>query len=65
MTRVPRGTGYCKTCTRRVLLTTKGRLFLHGAKNWRATLTGRPRCPDSMSFHYKPGPIWAPVKEAP
>ena len=66
MIRVPRGTGYCKTCTRRVLLTTKGRLFLHSInpKDQPRLLV---RCLDSMSHSYKPGPDWRPQppKETP
>ena len=61
-TRKPRGTGYCTACGRRILLTTQGRLFLHGGidTHWGR----RVRCPDSMSSHYKPGPTWEP-KEIP
>ena len=57
MVRLPRSTGYCTYCTRRILLTTQGRLFLHSiSQNWQDQ-TGRPvRCQDSMTNDYKSEP---------
>lgn len=56
MTRPPRGTGYCKACGRRILLTANGRLILHTNKPDEDKPENRPRCPGAMTHHYEPGP---------